>query len=358
MKICYLVNNLNSRHGGGRYAGDLISAIKKSGHNVVALKEGNDGFEGIPVLKVNGNLFLNAARIRKYIKDCDIVHAIDGYPYGIIAALANKGLNKKLVITAQGTYAVAPLYGFGNSRLLKWAYKKADKIIAISRYTQNEILKKIELKNITVINHGIDFEKFHKLPAESEENFILGVGFLKYRKGYHISIPAFAEAKKELPDLKYKIVGSQKDGIYFDKLKDLAVRCGVEKDVEFLTVLDDKKLSDLYRRAKLFILTSVNENHHFEGFGLVFLEAAAAGLPVIGTLGNGIEDAVKNEFNGFLVPQNDIESTTSAIIKIIRDEKIRNEFSYNSFKWAKDHDWSRIVPSYIKIYMELIGKII
>ena len=350
MRICYLIDNINPRHGGGRYASDLILAVKKAGYNVVVLKEEDDGFEGISVLKAGGNLFLNAARVRKYLKDCDVIHAIDGYPYGIIAAIANKGLNKKLIITAQGTYAVAPLYSFGIGWLLKWAYRKADKIISISRYTKNEILKRVNLRNIEIINHGIDFEKFHKLPADSKENFILGVGFLKYRKGYHVSIPAFAEAKKELPDLKYKIIGSQKDTAYFDELKNLAVQHGVDKDIEFLTGLSDGKLSDFYRRAKLFILTSVNENHHFEGFGLVFLEAAAAGLPVIGTLGNGIEDAVKNDYNGFLVPQNDVRATTEAIIRILKSKNLRKEMSENSHVWAKDHDWSKVVIKYLNAY--------
>ncbi|MDP2909827.1 MAG: glycosyltransferase family 4 protein [bacterium] len=339
MRICYLIDNINPRHGGGRYASDLISAVKKASYNVVVLE-----------VKAGGNLFLNAARVRKYLKDCDIIHAIDGYPYGIIAAIANKGLNKKLIITVQGTYAVAPLYSFFAGRLLRWAYKKADKIIAISRYTRDEVLKKVNLKNIEIINHGIDFEKFYKIPAESEEKFILSVGALKYRKGYHISISAFAEAKKAIPDLRYKIIGSQKDTAYFDELKNLAARHGVNKNIEFLTDLSDEKLSNLYQRAKLFILTSVNENHHFEGFGLVFLEAAAAGLPAIGTLGNGIEDAVKDGYNGFLVPQNDIETAASAIVRIMKDEKIRNEFSQNSFNWARDHDWSKVVVEYLSIY--------
>ncbi len=352
MRICYLINNINPRHGGGRYASDLISAVKKAGHDVIVLKEGDDDFEGIPVLKAGGNLFLNAARVRKYLKDCEIIHAIDGYPYGIIAAIANKGLNKKLIITVQGTYAVAPLYSFGIGRLLKWAYRKADEIISISRYTKNEILKKVNLQNIVIINHGIDFEKFHKSQAASKENFILGVGFLKYRKGYHISIPAFAEVKKELPDLKYKIIGSQKDTAYFDDLKKLAVKHKVDEDVEFLTGVSDEKLSDFYRHAKLFILTSVNEDHHFEGFGLVFLEAAAVGLPVIGTLDNGTEDAVKNGYNGLLVPQNDIQTTAAAVIKILKDEKLQGEFSRNSLEWAEDHDWSRIIPKYLQIYQK------
>ena len=335
MKICYLVDNINIKHGGGRYANDLIFAVKKEGHNVIVLEV---------------NTILDAIKARKYCKNCDIIHAIDGYPYGVIAALTNIGLNKKLIITVQGTYAVAPLYSFGTGWLLRWAYKKADRIIAISQYTKKEILKKVNIQNIEVINHGVYFDNFFKKPVESKEKFILSIGALKYRKGYHISIPAFAMAKKEILDLKYKIVGNQNDTNYFDELKNLAMQHGVDKDIEFLSGLNDETLSELYCQAKLFILTSVNEGHHFEGFGLVFLEAAAAGLPVIGTLDNGIEDAVKNGYNGLLVPQNDDKATASAIVKIMRDEEMRNEFSHNSFEWAKDHDWNTVIKNYLNIY--------
>ncbi len=341
MRVYYIVDNINPRHGGGRYAEDLIAAVKNAGYEVVVFEQKNKWF---------GGLILDAVKIRKHLKNCDIIHAIDGYPYAVVAALANFGINKKLVVTVQGTYAIAPLYNFAIGTLVKWAYKKADKIISISRYTKEEFLKKSSRKDIEVINHGINFEKFYRTRLDSQEDFILSVGALKYRKGYHISIPAFAQTKKEILNLKYKIIGNQKDTAYFNELKNLAARYGVLKDIEFLSELSDGELSDFYRRAKLFILTSVNENHHFEGFGLVFLEAAAAGLPVIGTFGNGIEDAVKNGYNGLLVSQNDVEATASAIVRIIRDKEIRNEFSSNSLKWAKDHDWSKVVLKYLKVY--------
>ena len=93
-----------------------------------------------------------------------------------------------------------------------------------------------------------------------------------------------------------------------------------------------------------------SENHHFEGFGLVFLEAAAAALPVIGTLGNGIEDAVKNGFNGILIPQNDIKATAEALLKILKNGQWRRELSLNSFSWAKDHDWDKVVLKYFRAY--------
>jgi len=109
MKICYLTHNTDSKSGWGRYAHDLIDGIKKSGHDVVILEEEVWGI----------GIFLSAIKARKYIKKCDVIHALDVYPYGVIACLANLFLGKKLVITAQGTYSIAPLYNIKTSFLSK-----------------------------------------------------------------------------------------------------------------------------------------------------------------------------------------------------------------------------------------------
>jgi len=234
--------------------------------------------------------------------------------------------------------------------LAKLAYRSADNIIAISNFTKQELLKKVIIQNIEVISPGIDLDKFHRKHKDSSEKFILSIGALKPRKGYHISIPAFALAKKQIPNLKYKIVGSQEDIYYFSKLKKLALKYRVEKDLEFLSGISDKELSDLYSRASLFILTSVNLDHHFEGFGLVFLEAAAAGLPVIGTLGNGIEDAVKDGYNGILVPQGDVKKVADAMVEIINNKVKWQEMSKASYNWTKEHDRSNVVERYLEVY--------
>lgn len=350
MKICYLTNDVNPKNGGGRFASDLIAGIKRAGHQVVVLKEVDDGLEGIPILKRGFGMFISALRARKYLRDCDIVHAIDVYPNAIIAVFASLGFNKKMFITALGTYSVAPLYNNYASFLSKFTFKKTAGIISISNYTKNEISKVVSDVKITVINPGIEFDKFY-LPREiAEEIYLLSVGALKQRKGYHISISAFAEAKKTIPGLRYKIIGSQRDRAYFRELVELVKKAGVEKDVDFIQNVSDTDLREFYRRAKIFIMTSINHGHHFEGFGLVFLEAAAAGLPVIGTLGNGIEDAVKNGHNGLLVQQNNIRSTATAIISIMSDSQKWEDMSRASYEWAKEHDLPISIQKYLEIY--------
>lgn len=352
MKICFLVHDINPKNGGGRFAHDLIYGVKNAGHEVVILKEEDDGFEGMPVLSRGFRLLNSALKIRRYIKNCDIIHALDGYPYGVIGALANISVKKRLVISGIGSYSISPLYNWRTSWLLKWAYKKADQIIAISNFTKTEISKKLKFKNIIVINPGIDFEKFHRSRTKTDENFILSVGAVKKRKGYHISIPAFALVKKQIPEFKYKIVGGKSDAAYLNYLKGIIRKSNIENSVEFLGEVSEEELKELYGKAKLFILTSVNVNYYFEGFGLVFLEAAAAGLPVIGTHDNGIEDALKNGYNGLLVPQDDIGTTSRAVIDLINNKDKWQEFSQNAYFWAREHNLDKTVFDYLDIYIK------
>jgi glycosyltransferase involved in cell wall biosynthesis len=356
MKICYLTHDIDPGGGWGRYASDLINGVKNLGHEVVVLKEQDDHLFGEAVLKRGWGLFHSVFKVIGPMRGCDVIHALDVYPYGIIAYLANIFLNKKFIITAQGTYSIAPFYNIKTKFLSKLACCRANLVIAISSFTKQELLRIVKVKKIEVINHGINFEKFYKEHINSEEKFILSVGALKFRKGYHISIPAFALAKNKIPDLKYKIVGNQSDKNYFNLLKNLCSQYKVEKDVEFITGISDVQLSDLYSMAKIFVLTSVNDRHHIEGFGLVFLEAAACGDPVLGTTGNGIVDAIHNNINGILVDQNDIQKTSDAIVSIIADSKKFKNFSNASYKWAQDHDIKIVVSKYIDIYKNLINR--
>lgn len=356
MKICFLTHNLDPFGGWGRFSDDLIFGVKASGIETVVLTERNDGGDSLPVLSRGASLLSAVSAARRYIQKCDIIHALDGYPYGVIANLANTGLKKKLVITAVGTYAVAPFYDWRYSFLLKRAYRAADRVISISSFTQTEIGRKVRLHNTLVINPGVNLEHFTQKREESNEQYIISVGALKYRKGHHVSIPAFALARREIKNLKYIIVGDQGDAAYYSLLRRLVKENNVERDVIFLEKISDDKLAGLYRSARLFILTSVNHNHRFEGFGLVFLEAAASGLPVLGTTGNGIEDSVNTGANGYLVPQNDINEAARQIVNIIQNKNEWQRMSEQSYQWAKHHDQRKSVLRYIDEYRAILTK--
>ena len=200
-----------------------------------------------------------------------------------------------------------------------------------------------------MINHGIDYDRNFSPHAESTEPYILSVGALKMRKGYHLSILAFALVRERFPNLKYIIVGDQSDSSYFERLKELVKNNKLENHIEFKDNIDQRELKKLYSEARLFVLSSINIDHHFEGFGLVFLEAAAAGLPVVGTTNNGIADAISDGYNGILVPQDSIELLSKAMIQILESTNYES-MSENSYSWAKDHSLGKMIGQYLNAY--------
>ena len=343
-----LVPQLDTTGGGGRFALNLSKGLRASGHEVV-------------VLSYEGHFWRFVRIARRHAAEADIVHVFDINPLGFVGYLATRFTRAKFTITAQGTYAVAPLYAAKTALLSRFIYRSADAVIAISRFTASEIRKKVPRLPITIIDPGIDLNNFPlSAPSRSASTpvpFMLGFGSVKARKGYHISLRAFALVKKSIPALRYVIVGTHTDEPgYFRKLEALAHELNVADDVDFLDNVSDAALNDLYESAALFILTSVNEGFHFEGFGMVFLEAAAHGLPTIGTSGNGIADALEDGKTGILVPQRDVEATAAAIRALLSDKVLAMQMGERGRVFAAAHDQKHIARRYDDVYRSAIKR--
>lgn len=374
MKVCFITNRLDiicggrqeggDKYGWGRYSWEIVKHIaSQPDFEAEVLVEEPSGYEkercilkkcfSIRELPI---LFLNALKARKYIKNCDIIHALDAYPYGVIAALANLGLGKKLIINGVGTFSVAPLESFIKSTLLRWTYRKAAAILCISNYTCGEIRRRIpDLNNLKVIFQGMNVEHFKKNSAprvKMPEKFILSVGALKKRKGQHISLAAFSQIVNQYPDLKYVIIGDQSNENYVGLLKEIVSQNKIQDRVIFLTNVSDEDLIDYYSNCKLFIIASQNDKLSFEGFGSIHVEASACRKPVIGTLGNGCEDAIIDGETGFLVPQNNIRATAEAMQKILDNHELAHKMGQAGRRWAEELNWDNIIKKYLAIYQQ------
>ncbi|MFH2231942.1 MAG: glycosyltransferase family 4 protein [Patescibacteria group bacterium] len=354
MKILNLTYSIDTGCGWGRLTWEVVSRLMKRGYETSILTEIGSGSPlEQSILGRSRHMFDNLFSIRRHIAAADIVHEWETNPYAITGMFAGFGLKKKHVITAAGAYSVQPLYNPKMKFIAKKVYENADRVLCISRYVKNEIDKVVENANTEVVTLGVDFDKFSgQRMVNTSEPFILSVGNLGNRKGYHVSIPAFAEVAKKIPNIKYLIAGAI-DESFLKAFQKLIAEYGLENKVVFLGSLSDSELKKLYLSASLFILTSINYQHHFEGYGLVFLEAASAGLPVVGTLNNGIEDAVDNRKNGILVPQNDIQATASAMLEILTNPQIERDYSENGIEWAKANSWEKVADEYAKCYQVL-----
>ena len=358
MRIAFLTYNLNITDGSGRFSHDLFESLRKESVAVTI------------IAAENRQPLFNFFKIRKIFKDSDIIHAIDIWPNGFYARLISFGLKKPIVITALGTYSVAPFYlhtkNFGvgvyswRRFIMKWV-SNGVQIVAISDYTKEKILEIMPSVDIKVIYPGFDLDFWSggtikdtievQPRYEKLKPYILSVGALKPRKGYHNSIRAFGIVAKKFENLNYIIIGQSEESDYARKLKDIVKENKLEKRVFFVSNgIDDARLLGFYRNAELFVLTPVEENNHFEGFGIVYLEAAASNLPIIAAYKSGATSAVLGGYNGLLVDQNDLESTANAILKILENTEFKTELSNNSREWVKNFSWEKIIKQYIEIY--------
>jgi teichuronic acid biosynthesis glycosyltransferase TuaC len=375
MKICYLNHDLKDNTGAGRFFLSLCESLIQREPNIestVLVSEAcGNRFEDAIIKSGKFGLIFSISKIRNVLKKYDIIHALDGWPYGFIASFASIGLNKKIIITAIGSGAVRPFYNPLLKPLIKWAYNRADKVVAISHNTKKEIQKFLPNLEIEVINHGVDYEKFQNESADIPQNiknlkpYILSVGVLKERKGYEYSIKAFSKIAQKYPSLNYVIFGwdyTESNEVY-NNLKKLVEDLNLSNRVFFAAYdskngfgrqrISNEELIGLFKNAELFLLLPQDINKDIEGFGLVFLEAASCGLPVVSALGTSAEDAVENGRNGILVDAKNTDEAGEAISKILSDNELRGRFSEESIKFAKEMSWDKAAGLYNLIYKKL-----
>lgn len=350
MKILALTSKLETGNGWGRYSLGLIGALRDSGVEVVIAE---DGISLPNTLNYNKNYFLAlwyALKLVPLARECQFIHVF-AEPYVVIANLLSKFTGKPYIVTVHGSYGVLPY----NLPIKKYFHGKsladAQTLVCVSNYTK-EVMSSYKLKNLVVIPNGIDLNVFtgSNPPFAEREDLMISVGALKYRKGQHVALVAFTNLVKSHPQLRYILVGSQDDAVYTAKLKKIVEDAGLENKVDFLSHISDGELLALYRRAKVFVLTSISTPRHFEGFGLVYLEANACGLPAIGSRRSGAEDAIRDNKTGFLVYQEDVSDVTQKVEKMLTDRDLWHQMSREGLVWARKHGWKEIAKEYVKIY--------
>jgi glycosyltransferase involved in cell wall biosynthesis len=140
--------------------------------------------------------------------------------------------------------------------------------------------------------------------------------------------------------VEYWIVGGQSKDRYEEKLRATAAAMpGLA--VRFLGNLPDEELSSIYDRADIFAMTSVSHGQSIEGFGLVYLEAAAHGLPVVAHDIGGVSEAVLDGETGLLVPPDRPAQLAAAFEKLIHDPALRHRLGDAGRTWAGRNCWKQ-----------------
>ena len=354
-KILFLTKNIDNKTGWGRYSWGIINEfINYSDWQVtVAVESLNNRTNELLILSKDRSIlsFLRTILIlRRLVKKYDIIHCLDGYPYAIFVYLAVLGTNKKYFINGVGTFTIAPLKQRFKGWLLKRAYQNAEKIFCISHYTAKRLrLLLPKLNNFIVVNPGLDSSLFGNIKSKSApiQPKLISVGAIKGRKGQIYSIEAVRILKKKYPGVTLTLVGNFDEENYVRQINQLVKLYHIENAVIFLQDLSDYDLQKEYAKANIFIMPSINDGDNFEGFGLVYLEAGANGLPSIGCWESGAEDAISDGLSGYLVEQGSSQAIVAAVMKILNNYEF---LSSGAIHFARNFNWSKTAEKYKKYY--------
>ena len=128
---------------------------------------------------------------------------------------------------------------------------------------------------------------------------------------------------RNLSHIQLKIAG---DGILMNELIQQTKDLRIDKQVTFLGQVPHNEIPTLFQEAQVFVIPSIeDENGDTEGLGLVTLEAAACGLPVVGSRVGGIPDVIEDGVNGFLVNQKNANELADRLEQLLNDEELRNK---------------------------------
>jgi rhamnosyl/mannosyltransferase len=213
--------------------------------------------------------------------------------------------------------------------LVERVLERADVVIATSpNYLETSPMLRRFAKKCVVVPYGIDLARYERTEERLAEArtirerygsapLLLAVGRLIYYKGFEFAIRALAK----VPDARLLLIG---DGPLRPSLEQLAAALGVAERVTFLGDVHNNRIAPYYLASDVYLLPSIARS---EAFGIVQIEALAAGLPVINTsLPSGVPYVSRDGESGLTVPPEDVDALAAAVRRLIGDPELRRRF--------------------------------
>jgi glycosyltransferase involved in cell wall biosynthesis len=242
-----------------------------------------------------------------------------------------------------------------------WLTYEAWKVICCSDYMMGHVQWAFGLPwdKMIMVPNGVNYEVYEKYGNEDlkqfrakfalpEERIVLFVGRLVYEKGVHVFVNAAPSVLAKV-NAKFVIVGN---GYMKDQLSGLVKGMGLENKVLFTGFVDDDTLRKLQRCADVSVVPSL-----FEPFGIVALEAMAAGSPVVVSDTGGLSEIVEHDVSGVKVYVNNPESLAWGITKVLTDDGYANWLRNNAYKRIREkYDWNKIAQQTKTIYNNVLSE--
>lgn len=198
-----------------------------------------------------------------------------------------------------------------------------------------------------VIHPGTDPQRFHPPDVPPPPPYtLLSVGRLVPRKGLDTALRALVHLRRDFPRIQYLIAGRGPERRHLQRL---AQKLGLGEAVHFLGTVPDEDLPALYRRAHLFVLPMREEARagSVEGFGIIFLEAAATAVPSVAGDSGGVAEAVRDGETGLLVAPDNVDALCAAISTLLKEPEQRLRMGATGRRWVEEvMNWDRVAREF------------
>ncbi|MGH7325566.1 MAG: glycosyltransferase family 4 protein [Candidatus Rokuibacteriota bacterium] len=225
--------------------------------------------------------------------------------------------------------------------------ERADRVIVSSRYSADMAAEAyaVPREKMAVVPEPIDLAGWRRRlaqvdPAPAARPIVLSVARLYPRKRMEDLLEAAALLRPRIPRLQVRIVGG---GPEFARLRQRHARLGLGETAVFLGELPRSTLAVEYRRAHCFCLPSVQE-----GFGIVFAEAMASGLPVVACRAAAVPEVVIDGRTGLLVGPRSPEELAGALETLLRDERMRKDLGEEGMRRVEAFDLDRVAGRFLE----------
>jgi len=245
------------------------------------------------------------------------------FPVGTAAWISRLLGGADYVVFFHGT-DVRRVTGWWKNWLLRQIVTRARLTVVNSESTKRELRTKIPSIDPLVLLPAVEERKFpskedarQALGIAADEFVVLSVARLIPRKGIDAALRTIAEIQRSQP-VKYTVIG---DGPAREDLRRLQEECGA--DALWITRSDDDTVNRWYAAADVFLGPGRDDGDDVEGFGMVFLEAGQAGLPVIAGRNGGVAEAVVDNVTGFIVDATSVSDVVTALRRLMVDPALR-----------------------------------
>ncbi len=286
-----------------------------------------------------------------------ILHAHTIMPDGLAAIFLKNELSIKIVCTAHGSDI--NLYPF-ETRLTylmtKYVLKRADRLVAVSQKLKEKIQKIAYRNDVKVVTNGVnpemvvknDVKRNRHNPRKDDTCTILFVGELCFEKGIRELLHAFKLLKIEYNHLYLIMVGKNTVSQW---IRSFIKENQLLGSIKLTGPVDYKFINNYYARASIFVLPS-----HSEGMPTVMFEAMANKLPIVISRVGGVEEVIKDGFNGLLVDPGSEKDLYKKLKLMIEEEALRDKFGKNAYyDVLSKYTWDHNADKMRFIYKGLLG---